>query len=428
MAVARSLAELFGRRRFAIRPGTGRIKALLDRLGHPERGFRTIHVVGTNGKGSTAAFLSTILTTAGYRTGLFTSPHLINYTERFRVDGTEIPAERLDRLLTELFAVAGPDDTFFELTTALACCWFAENNVQLAVLEAGMGGRADATAAVPGVATVITPISLDHQQWLGNDLATIADEKAAIAEPGCPVVCAPQEPNALTAITRHCQQQDNRLVLAEQAFQASWEADDSICYNGLHSHLDHLRPGIPGTYQLWNSACALATAELLIDAGLPVRAEALAGGIANARWEGRMERFPLPAEVELLLDGAHNPAGARALAESLRREQPSKRIVLVLGIMADKNLTGILHALLPLADQVITVAPDQERALDAAQLAAHCTAFGNVATPAGTVAQGLAIAQSQAHPRDLIVVAGSLFTVGETRALLTGQTSTAVRG
>ena len=428
MAVAKSLAELFGRRRFAMRPGTGRITALLDRLGHPERSFRTIHVVGTNGKGSTAAFLSTILTTAGYRTGLFTSPHLISYTERFRVDGIDIPAEQLDRLLTKIFAVAGPDDTFFELTTALACCWFAERSVQLAVLEAGMGGKADATAAISAMATVISPISLDHQQWLGGDLPTIAREKAAIAETGCPIICAPQAPDALAAITRHCHQLGNRLLLAGEAFEADWQVDGTMTYNGIHHHLDTLRPGIPGRYQLWNAAGALAAAELISAAGLPVSAEAMADGIANARWSGRMERFSLTGGVELLLDGAHNPAGATALAESLRHEQPDRRIVLVLGVMADKDLTGILRSLLPLADQVITVAPDQERAVSPTELAAQCAALGSVAAPAGTVGQGLTIAQRHVQPGDLIVVAGSLFTVGEAKAFLTGQTSTAVRG
>lgn len=428
MAVTTALTELYGRRRFSIRPGTGRIEALLDRLGHPERHFRSVHIVGTNGKGSSAAFLSSILTAAGYRTGLFTSPHLINYSERFRVNGHEVTPKRLDRLIAYVLEHAEPDDTFFELTTALACCWFAECDVQLAVLEAGMGGQADATAAIPALATLITPIAFDHQQWLGTSLAAIAAEKTAIAQPGSPIVCAPQKLEALETITSYCDANRSRLLLAERDFQAHWQDDTRFHYSGLRHRLDGLTPGLPGRYQLWNGACALALAEQLADSGVVVTGAALTNGIADARWPGRMERFPLPNNLELLLDGAHNPAGAAALADSLRHDQAGRRIILVLGVMADKELDGLLQQLLPMAEVVITVAPDQERALSAEQLAAQCVANGHSAHAAGTVEQGIFRAQDLAGAGDLIVVAGSLFTVGEARAMLTGQECSAVRG
>lgn len=428
MAVSTALAELFGRRRFAIQPGTERIKALLTRLGNPEQRFQSIHVVGTNGKGSSACFLASILTAAGHRSGLFTSPHLIRYAERFRLNGQEIPQQRLDQLITDLLQVAGPEDTFFELTTALACCWFAECGAQLVVFEAGMGGQADATAAVPALATLITPIALDHQQWLGTSLAAIATEKAAIAEADSPIICAPQQPEALDAIVRRCRSTNNRLLLAERDFSARWEADGSLSYYGLQQDINDLTPGIPGRYQLWNAACALATAEQLTAMGCAVSRSALKNGLAAAHWPGRLERFSLADNVELLLDGAHNPAGATALAESLQHDQPGRRVILVLGVMADKELSGLLPPLLPLADEIITVAPDQERALGADQLAAQCAHYGRSAQPAGSVEAGIAKAQGLARPGNLIVVAGSLFTVGEARAALTGQTCCAVRG
>ena len=428
MAVSTALAELFGRRRFAILPGTERIQALLARLGHPERRFQSIHVVGTNGKGSSASFLASILTAAGHRSGLFTSPHLINYTERFALDGQAIPQQRLDQLIPDLLKLAQPEDTFFELTTALACCWFAECGAQLVVFEAGMGGQADATAAIPALATLITPIALDHQQWLGTNLTAIATEKVAIAEAGSPIVCAPQQPEALDAVVRHCRSNNTRLLLAERDFTAHWDANNCLNYRGLYSNISGITPGIPGRYQLWNAACALAAAEQLDAAGWAVPASALSAGIAAARWPGRMERFSLSGDVELLLDGAHNPAGATALAESLQLERHGRRIILVLGMMADKELTGLLSPLLPLADEIITVAPDQERALGADQLAAQCAHHGRRALPAGSVEAGIAKAQDLALPNDLIVVAGSLFTVGEARAALTGQTCNAVRG
>ena len=428
MSVDTGLAELFGRRRFAIRPGIGRIKALLARLGHPEQTFRAIHIVGTNGKGSTAAFLSAILTAAGCHNGLFTSPHLVSYAERFRIDGVEIAEQRLNLLTAEILAAAGPEDTFFELTTALACCWFAECNIELALFEAGMGGKADATAAIPAAATVITPISMDHQQWLGNDIGTIAREKVAITEAGTLAICAPQPIEARTVITRYCLENTIQLRMAGDQFTADWDTDGTLSYHGPGISLNGLTPGIPGRYQQWNAACALATAELLAESGISISHTALRDGISTACWPGRMERFCLPGNAEVILDGAHNPAGAEALAESLRLDHPGRRIILVLGVMADKELEGLLFPLLPLATRIFTVAPDQERALPADRLAELCATSGFPATASGTIEQGFEQARHYCKADDLIVVAGSLFTVGETRALLTSQTCNAVRG
>lgn len=428
MAPAERLSALFGRRRFAVKPGTGRIAALLERLGHPERGLRCVHVVGTNGKGSTAAFLSAILTQAGYRTGLFTSPHLVRFTERFRVDGTEVSDDLLDRMVAAILATAHTDDTFFELTTALACQLFAEQGVQVAVLEAGMGGRADATAAVPALATVVTPISLDHAEWLGATVAAIAAEKIAIAEPGTPVICAPQEDGARSVIVQHCTDNNNRLILAGRDFDAHWRDGGQFLLRNGSDDLDCFSPGIPGGYQLWNAATAIMAARTLAESGLAIPEPAFADGIATARWPGRMERFSLPNGAEVILDGAHNPAGATALADSLVRTYPGRSITLLLGIMADKDIGQLLTALLPLAVRVITVAPLQERAVPADELAQRCTDHGVPAQAGGGVVQGLALAQATAQAGDLVVVAGSLFTVGEARAVLTDTLCEAVRG
>jgi len=206
-----------------MKPGTERISGLLARLGHPERAFSSIHVVGTNGKGSTASFLSAILTAAGCSTGLFTSPHLINYSERFQVNGIRIAPDVLEQQIDRVLSVADPEDTFFELTTALACCHFADAGVRIAILEAGMGGRSDATAAVPGFCTVITPVSLDHCQWLGTTSAEIAAEKVAIAEPGTMVISSSQNQGAQVAIAEHCRHGARRLLLFGQDFRAFWE-------------------------------------------------------------------------------------------------------------------------------------------------------------------------------------------------------------
>lgn len=422
------LAQLFGRRRFNIKPGLKRIISLLERYGHPERSFATVHIVGTNGKGSTAAFLAAILEQAGYKTGLFTSPHLVSYTERFRINGVDISSEQLGMLLQELLDQAAPDETFFELTTALACRWFADNEIQLAVLEAGMGGRNDATAAVAGMATIITPIALDHCQWLGSDLQTIAAEKVGIAAPGTPIISAPQAPEVLKVLEEYCRTNGNRLLLAKRDFNISGNTiDGSLTYQGPTGTVDGIFPSLNGSYQTGNAALALAAAEQLSSRGFPAAPQALRQGLASARWPGRMELISLPDGIELLLDGAHNPAGALALAEALAAYGTRTKILL-LGMMEDKDLQGILQPLLQQIQQVITVSPAQERAIPAAELAASCMAGGVPVTAAESAAAGLASAQAAAKPGDLIIAAGSLFLVGELKALLAGIPCEAVRG
>ncbi len=427
MAGSQRLTELFGRRRFAIKPGLERIAALLERLGHPERSFTAIHIVGTNGKGSTAAFLAAILTQAGYRTGLFTSPHLIRYAERFQIDGIEIPQERLDFLVNDLLNSATSDETFFELTTALACRWFAENEVQIAVIEAGMGGHNDATAAVPGILTIITPISLDHCQWLGNSLEAIATEKCAIAAPGTPIVSSRQEPEVLSVLECYCRERGNQLILAGRDFDAVRTADGGLHFHSSAHSDNGPAPGLHGTYQIGNAAIALAASEQLTTVGFPVTPQAMWAGISSARWPGRMELVRMIDGTELLLDGAHNPAGSRALSEALT-ELGSRRMVLLLGMMDDKDMHGVLLPLLRHVQEVITVTPAQERSLPDTTLAAACRQLGIPARPCGSAAAGLETARTAARPGDLIVVAGSLYLIGEVTALLNGIPCEAVRG
>ena len=422
------LAQLFGRRRFNIKPGLERIISLLERCGHPERSFASVHIVGTNGKGSTAAFLAAILEQAGYKTGLFTSPHLVSYAERFRINGADISSEQLGKLIEELLDQATPDETFFELTTALACLWFAQNQVQIAILEAGMGGRSDATAAVAGMATIITPIALDHCQWLGTDLQSITVEKVGIAAPGTPIISAPQAPEVLEVLEGYCRTNGNRLLLAKRDFNISENTvDGCLTFQGPTGTVDGLFPSLNGSYQTGNAALALAAAEQLSSRGFPVSTQALRQGLASARWPGRMELISLPGGIDLLLDGAHNPAGALALAEALATYGTRTKILL-LGMMEDKDLQGVLQPLLQQVQQVITVSPAQDRAIPAAELAASCRASGVPATPAESAAAGLASAQAAAKSGDLIIAAGSLFLVGELKALLAGIACDAVRG
>jgi dihydrofolate synthase/folylpolyglutamate synthase len=425
MPLGGTLERLYARRRFGIRPGIERVRLLLDRLGNPELSFRSIHVVGTNGKGSTSAFLASILKASGLRTALFTSPHLISFTERFRIDDREVSQQRLEPLLATVLAAAPEEATFFEIVTVLAALYFSEEQVDIAVMEAGMGGRSDATAALPGIMTVIAPISLDHCGYLGSTLEKITAEKAGIAEPDTPVIIGHQPVEVQKAITGSLQQVSSQLIWAGADFSSRWDSDGTLDYQGAHSALGHLTPGIPGRYQAENAALALAAAEALATLGIHLPDSALRGGISAAHWPGRMET--IPGSPPLLLDGAHNRAGSLALAGALA-EYRYRRLFLVIGTMADKDVDDIVSPLAPLAATCYCVSPAIDRAMDDVKLAAIISDLGIPSRACGSVANGIQSAQLDAEAGDLILVSGSLFTVGEAKAWLAGAEFEGIRG
>ena len=425
MPLDATLERLYARRRFGIRPGPERVSLLLDRLGRPQDSFRTIHVVGTNGKGSTAAFLSAILTAAGHRTGFFSSPHLVRFSERFRIDGREAGHDELSPLLHTVLEQAPDDATFFEIVTALAAFYFSRSRIDIAVMEAGMGGISDATAVLGGLMTVITPVSLDHCDWLGGTTGQIATEKCRIARPGTPVLSARQQPEAAAAVADCCRQGDNPLTCIGGELYGAWGADGRLEYHGISGTLSGLTPGIPGRYQAENASLALAASELLPGCGIAVSAGARRNGIAAARWPGRMEY--IDGSPPLLLDGAHNAAGAAALAEALE-DYSHSRLLLVTGVMEDKDVRSLLAPLAGRVWRAWAVAPAVERAMPAETLAGHLTALGVHTQACPDLASGLLAARTGARPGDLILVCGSLFTVGEAKAVLAGEAFTGIRG
>lgn len=425
MSLAGTLEKLYSRRRFGIRPGLARVRLLLERLGNPEQSFRSIHVVGTNGKGSTSAFLSSILQSAGHRTALFSSPHLVNFNERFRINGQDVSSDRLSSLLDTVLNHAPDEATFFEIVTALAALCFSEERVEVAVMEAGMGGRSDATAAIPGIMTVITPISLDHSDYLGTTLSEIAMEKCSIAESGTPLVTARQTSEVFEVIRKFSARGNNFLRCADQDFSASWDNDGVLAYHGLSATISRFRPGIPGCYQAENAALALAAAEVFDSNGLSIPGIALTAGINSACWPGRMEL--VPCQPLILLDGAHNPAGAAALASALS-DYRYQRLLLVTGVMADKDTSQIFAPFAGKVHRAYAVTPAVERALDDTVLAEMLRKNGIDATACGSVGNGIASARLEAGEDDLILVCGSLFTVGEAKAWLAGTHYEGIRG
>jgi len=413
MAVRASIDYLYSLQTFGIKLGLDNIRSLLERLGRPDAGMRCVLVAGTNGKGSTAATLAAIASAAGVRTGLYSSPHLNCFSERVQVDGVPIALAEVDRLVEQLRAAgAGLPLTFFEFTTALALEYFRRQQVELAVLEVGMGGRLDATNAVDPCLSIITPVDLDHQAWLGESLSDIAGEKAGILRPGVPAVMARQSSEVEQSLCAIAAQLDTPLARCGRDCACREGGDGGLTYQGLDSRIDDLRPALLGRHQRVNLEAALCAAELLQRQGVALNVDALRNGVAAVRHPGRLEW----RGNRLLLDGAHNPAGAQALADYLA-EAGVRRVHWVVGIKGDKDLAGILAPLLPLTAAAYCVAPPVEAALDPEAVRSAVQDSGVPAARFASPQAALSAAASACADDEIVLVAGSLFLVAAAREL-----------
>jgi dihydrofolate synthase/folylpolyglutamate synthase len=410
-AVGRILA-LRGGERAGMRPGLERIEALLDAIGRPEQAFTIVQVGGTNGKGSISAMLAAILQAAGRRVGLYTSPHLRHYRERIRVDGRPISeSDFVDGVEALGTLIARLDVTVFEAGTALALDHFCRARVDVAVLEVGLGGRLDATTVGTPRVEVIGPIDYDHQHELGDTLTLIAAEKAAIIRSGV-AFSAPQDPEAAAVLDRRAAEVGVPLLRAGRELHAvplgfTLEAQ-RLDLAGPGWHLADVACGLLGVFQPGNALLAAAAArELGADAA------AIRAGLRGARWPGRFQIFRRDPLV--ILDGAHNPAGARALAASLQAYFPGRPVTFVVGILTDKDAGGILAALRPLTARVILTASANPRAAAPGALRALLPADARVDTAPSPQA-ALAMATTAAGPRGIVCVAGSLSLIGDVLA------------
>ena len=404
-----ALAWLYGLQRFGIKLGLENIRRLLDeccsgvcvkRPALTAAGaftFKVIHVAGTNGKGSVCAIIDSICRAQGYRTGLFISPHLVTFRERIRVNGEMISegaaADGL-MMIRSLTADWDPHPTFFEVTTALALKHFGEAKIDIAVLETGLGGRLDATNAVRSDVSVITPIGLDHEKWLGRTLAEIAAEKAGIIKPGVPVVFAPQRPQA------------EQVIRARAA-----ECGSPVQFVGETYHSSPV--ALRGEYQRQNAAVAIAAIHA---ANMQVGEKAIVRGLAAVEWPARFQKW----DERTIIDGAHNPGAARILARTWREVLGDQKATLVLAVLSDKDLRGICEALAPIAESVLLPKILSERAAAPEELAK----MFSIITPSRphsitqTIADALMLARAQPNP---ILITGSLHFAGEVLAHLHGE-------
>lgn len=408
--------------------GLANITTLAEHLGDPQRTIPCVHIAGTNGKGSTAAMLESILRISGYRVGLYTSPHLQRINERIRIDGEDISDEKfaaawtrvqamIESLLADGTLAAHP--TYFECITALAFVAFAEAGVNFAIYEVGLGGRLDATNIVEPQVAVITSIDFDHESFLGHSIAEIASEKAGIVKPSAWVATSAERPEARTVIRRSCEEVGARLVEIDEAWGieniSSALGQYRATVNSVESNQKlTIEPSLAGRFQIRNALAAATAARLLAERGFNVTPEAIEQGIRTAKWPGRLER--LQENPAVYLDGTHNPQGANELLAFWKENLAGRRILLVYGAMRDKAVDEIAGLLFPRADFVIFTQPLQPRAISAPLLAEMTGHLAKSSMVIPDPAEALEHAIDIASPDDTIFATGSLYLVGDLRS------------
>ena len=416
-----SLDYLYGLDRHGIVFGLANIRKILKSLGNPHEKVKVIHIGGTNGKGSTAAMIQSILSRCGYRVGLYTSPHLISFTERIRIDDREITEAEVARLTERIRGAVGksriPETfTFFDFTTAMAMLYFVEAGVDLAILEVGLGGRLDSTNVVDPLLAIITNISLDHRDYLGDTLEKVAREKAGIIKEGRTVVTAATQPKVLGLFKRVCLEKKAPLFRVGRDFRGRRAGPRRFHYHGRKQNFRNLELKLAGRHQIINATTALGAIELLGRNGYRIRDEGIYEGLRGVQWSGRLD--VVMESPTVLLDGAHNPGAAKRLKEAIVEEFTYERLLLALGIMNDKDYRRIISILVPLANMTILCKPRCERAALPQVLLNEVNRIekkGKIVEDVGKAVQHLL---SMASERDLICITGSFYTIGEAKVYL----------
>ena len=413
------LEALYRLRRFGIQLGLATISRLMRGLGNPQDHFHSIHVAGTNGKGSIAAFLSSVLAHGGYKVGLYTSPHLVRFNERIQINGCPISdkdvarvAEAVQRVYTQ-----GEPPTFFECATAMALYHFASERVNWAILETGMGGRYDATNVVHPEVSVISNISMEHQEYLGNTLAKIAREKAGIIKRGAGVVTGARQKSALRVIEQVATEKEVPLYRLGKEIRIRKDKG-AFTYLGISRRWPRVKIGLIGDHQVTNAALALGALELLMEKGFYLTDEAVYAGLAATRWPGRLEVFS--REPFILLDGAHNPSAVKTLKKFLENSFPSRRLTMVVGILEDKAWKPMMRDLVAVADRMILTRPQYERAADPHELASFVRPLKQDLVVIPKLPDAISFALDETGNADAVCITGSLYTVGDAKAYLEG--------
>ena len=398
------------------RPGLERVAGLLEKLGNPQNELRFVHVAGTNGKGSICAMISSVLKSAGYKTGLFTSPYLSRFTERMKINGREIDEAQVASIVEEIKPLADSMEdhpTEFEMMTAAALLWFSRENCDVVVMEVGLGGRLDATNVIPRPeCTVIANIGLDHTAILGDTLEQIAFEKAGIIKENSAVVLYQQSGEVMNVIRDVCELKNAELTVPD--FDDIIPEFDSLEGQVFSYRGDAYAIPLLGEHQLYNAVCAVEAVNILRKAGFEIEQSALEAGLYAVTWPARFEL--VHEDPYFVVDGGHNPQCAYALAESIKKYFPQGRRVLLMGMLKDKDYTRVVDILAPLFDEFVTVTPGISRALPAVELAEVLKKYGRPVTVCGSIPEGVQTAVDIARELDAMVCsAGSLYICGEIR-------------
>ncbi len=432
MSYSSAIEFLYALQKHGIKLGLETMRTLLDRVGNPHRSLRVLHIAGTNGKGSTAAMVASVLQQSGRHVGLYTSPHLVEFRERIRVNGCMITEHAVEDLIARLRAALydGLEPTFFEMTTALAFLYFADSAVDVAVLEVGLGGRFDATNVVEQpLACAITTIGLDHQEYLGRTEEAIAFEKGGIIKPFVPVVIGRMGQEAERVLRRIAQNRSAPLWQLGRDFAMGGNRPDRLTYHGVTRVCEDLSCGLAGRHQWDNAACALAMLEAVGRAGIDTDVVAVRDGLRTVSWEGRLES--IEGYPQVVLDGAHNPAAAHVLAEYLKDfaiGHPPARIILVWGMMRDKDHRGFIAPLLPVVSEIVLTQATLARSATVHELRAALSDWHGPVLEAVLPMDALTAARSRALPHDLICIAGSLMLLGDIKAAVRGCGLSPIRG
>jgi len=411
------LKTLYSLRRYGIILGLDIIGNILKGVGNPQNNFNTIHVAGTNGKGSIASALSTILHKAGYKVGLYTSPHLVRFNERICIDNQPVSDEDVVASYNAVKNVyyGSREPTFFEFNTAMAFYEFGRHNVEWAVIETGMGGRLDATNIITPALTIITNISLEHKLYLGSTISEITREKGGIIKKGVPVVTGVTQKNAILTLTSIAKSQAAPFYRLGDSFRIRRNKNTTFNYFGIDHIWRHIQTGLIGKHQINNAALVLAACELLIKNHLNLTLKNIKDGLEQNRWPGRLEI--VSSSPLILLDGAHNFIAARHLARYLSDNLSDRNITLIIGILDDKPYKAILKDLLPLCRKVILTRPKIDRALAPEKLYPVARKIISDIHVIPDVDKAIIHAIENASPKDVICIAGSLYVVGEAKEL-----------
>ncbi|MGE5315076.1 MAG: bifunctional folylpolyglutamate synthase/dihydrofolate synthase [Acidobacteriota bacterium] len=425
----RTLSYLYGLQKFGIKLGLRNSEQLLAGLDNPHRAFPSVHIAGTNGKGSTSSMIAAVLSAAGYRVGLYTSPHLIDFNERIRINGRNISDSALVRYAEMIRpAVDRCNATFFEATTAIAFRYFADRRVDIAVVETGLGGRLDATNVLTPLVSVITSIGKDHMDVLGDTIAKIAREKGGIIKPGVPCVAGRMPAQAKKVLERIARANSSRMI-AVQDSAVDLLPDGTLTLEVPGRTITSVELSLKGTYQKDNAAAALCALNELAGNGFAISDDAIRRGFDNVgRLSGLRARMQIVERRPMLIcDVAHNPDAARVLADSIRLIA-HRRLHLIFGVMKDKDYRPMIRTLSELGGRFYCVQASIERSLSASDLFAVVTEEGGEAEQCSTIASALRAARAAAHPDDLILVTGSHYIVGEAMSVMKQRKRVRSRG